>query len=99
MSGGSFNYLCRKDLSDLVGGTVGEEWDHMLDELDEICPKAAEEMRKIRQDTKTFREMHEDRWCNLQGLLHSIEWWRSNDYGEDQVDEAIEIYLEKERES
>jgi hypothetical protein len=92
MSGGSFNYLCSRDLEDILYG-VGEEWDSMLHELDSLCPEAASEMRKIRTDAETFVKEHDNRWNKLTRVLHAVEWWRSNDYGKDQVDKAIKEYM------
>lgn len=69
-----------------------KEWDWMLAELDELCPEAAIDMREIRKSTNEFVAEHEASWIRLQDLLHDIEWWRSNDYGKDQVDEAILKY-------
>lgn len=91
MSGGSFNYLCNKDIHDIARG-VGVEWDDMLLELDSLCPKAAADMREIREHSVVFVMEHEQRWNKLTGLLFAIEWWRSGDYGRDQVTEAIEDY-------
>lgn len=99
MSGGSFNYLCRKDIYDLASSGYGDDWDNMLAELDDLCPEAAAEMRKIRASTDEFVKEHNTRWEKLAPLLHDIEWWRSNDYGKDQVDEAIEEYRNADREA
>lgn len=91
MSGGSFNYLCIKDIHDIAHG-VGEEWDWMLNELDELAPDIAKDMRLIRHYTDEFVKLHDARWKKLQPVLHAIEWWRSGDWGINQVDEAIKNY-------
>lgn len=70
----------------------GEEWDRMLEELDELCPEAAAEMREIHLSSVEFREKHDSRWSKLQDVLHAVEWWRSFDWGKDQVDEVIARY-------
>lgn len=92
MNDGSFNYLHSKELDDLLYSGFGGDWDAMLDKLDELCPEAAVEMRQIRLESQKFVEKHEARWSALQPLLHSIEWWRSGDYGKDQVDQAVVEY-------
>lgn len=92
MSGGSFNYLYSKDLDDLMYSGYGEHWDDMLAELDELSPKAAAEMRHIRESSDDFVRLHEQRWQRLQSVLHAVEWWRSNDWSKDQVDEVIRKY-------
>ena len=91
MSGGSFNYLFTKDIFDIAAG-VGEEWDWMLKELDDLCPEASQDMRKIKLSTEEFVKKNEPAWSKLQDLLHAVEYWRSNDYGKDQVDKAVERY-------
>jgi len=94
MSGGSFNYLSYKDIDDLWYG-AGPEWDWMLDELDKLCPEAAVNMRKIKTDHDEFIKQNQSLWNDLQPVLHAVEWWRSNDWGKDQVDEAIQTYHER----
>lgn len=98
MSGGSFNYLCSKDIHDIARG-VGEEWDWMLDELDCLAPEIAADMRLIREHSVKFVMDNESRWAKLQPVLHAIEWWRSMDWSKDQVDEAITKYKEQLNES
>lgn len=95
MSGGSFNYLCHKDIDDIAHG-VGEEWDWMLRELKAIdASDIAVEMEVIRLGTNKFTSEHAVRWDRLRPVLKAIEWFRSSDWGFEPVLEQIKIWREK----
>lgn len=87
MSGGSYNYLCHHT-DDLSGrcGTV-EEMAQRLSGLPYAAKAAADTRRVIAllADAQALAEQLTDVW-------HAIEWWDSNDYGEDQVQVAVAGY-------
>lgn len=100
MSGGSFNYLCHAE-------DLGELWAKM-DFLEEM----ASELHKlgyaedVAVETKELFELLEK--CNneidqktkgLKEVWRAVEWWRSCDYGEDDVREALEKYRLQKKES
>lgn len=92
MSGGSFNYLCRKDSSDFVG-YLGDlkEMAEFLAALSDAEDVAAETMCMI-EELKAAglrAQVHIER---LKAVWRAVEWWQSSDGGEHQVREAIAVY-------
>lgn len=94
MSGGSFNYLCFKDAEDIFGYSGREELRRMVEELqampgaEDVAADAATALAIV--DYQTLRlQAHLD---HLHEVFKAVEWWRSCDYGEDDVKEAIAAY-------
>ncbi len=91
MSGGSFNYLCYKDASELL--SYKEDLAVMLllcvEEGETASPGARairNLLRHIRKATKKAQKLLDS------DLLHDIEWWKSSDYGRDQAIAAMRGY-------
>lgn len=94
MSGGSFNYLChaedpgqRSELDDMIIelATLGERHP--------AAAEAAAESRIVRAEGLSRLSDARD-WPPqpLRSVWHAIEWWRSYDWGEDEVVEALTRY-------
>ena len=80
MSGGSYNYLY------LQGDNGVEPWvlTAMADRLDRLGEKEAAEI------TRSFLPPSDDH--PIRQLWHAVEWRDSNDWGDDQLQEAINKY-------
>lgn len=87
MSGGSFDYLYQKALEDAVGGRNLTE---MRDFLRENGGEdAAAEIDVIIHAMESLRP----RWDGLAkhlGVLHAAEWFRSGDWGPEELKDALE---------
>jgi len=94
MSGGSYNYLCMKELSDFFYHGFGEEWEWMLDRLENLSPQAREEMESIQSSVREFEKKYEKRWNVLQPLLKAVEWKDSGDWGDEQLSVALKKFSE-----
>lgn len=92
MSGGSFNYLCHKDFSDLISAETDIQ--QMADELARLgyAPDAAQETMEVLLEIRQARIRIEARTRRLNRVWQAIEWWQSGDYSEDAVKEAIRHY-------
>ena len=94
MSGGSYNYLCYKDSSQLLSGEADEDLQEMADSLTEL--KYAEDAAKETQDLlliiKQSRDRIEASRKRLEAIWHSLEWWMSGDSGENEFKEELEKY-------
>ena len=89
MSGGSYNYLCDK-----------ARWGEVVDipaDLDEMAErlaglpyaaKAAADTAAVIETLRTAQEQAKE----LADVWHAIEWWDSNDWGEDQAAKVIAGY-------
>ncbi|MFF4026928.1 hypothetical protein ACFYY5_29170 [Nocardia elegans] len=84
MSGGSYNYLYSRELGD--GGTVedlrcAQQRLKDLGYADDAAGSVAVVLRML--------EDAEQKKAALEGVLHALEWWDSNDWSEDQFREAL----------
>lgn len=91
MSGGSLNYLYRKDADEL--------WNYLneLEEVEDYLLKnnaydVAKDVRRLIEYIKSSRIRIEVLRENLSDVFKAIEWHQSGDYGKDSVDKAIEKY-------
>lgn len=93
MSGGNFNYLCHKELRELLHHPMLEE---MAKTLEDQFPasRAAIDTRALIDrfdqlqadlDAEPARTLHQDVW-------HDIEWWQSGDYPKESARAAIAAY-------
>ena len=92
MSGGSFDYLYCKDISELMNDM------HMLQAMaDDLASlgyalDAAKEtelfLLTLRQSTNRLEAMKE----RLEPVWKALEWWRSSDTNENDFKEALENY-------
>jgi hypothetical protein len=96
VSGGSFNYLY---LAEDPGSR--EDTDHMIFELEALAAEgvpgaalAAAETRIVRAQGRAEQEKS---WAvpedPLRSVWHDVEWWRSADYGRDQVVDGLAAYV------
>lgn len=100
MSGGSFNYLYVKGLSDLLLADPSD-LDRMAEELEDLGFLA----KPVADRTRALQEriIEVDREVNaeieaLAPMWKAVEWWRSMDWGKDQVMVALGEWLEREKE-
>lgn len=91
MSGGSFNYLCYKEVSDLF---------HAVDDLEDVEQYLIKRGDKdIAQDVRRLIEYilsAENRIGvlkdNLEDVLHAVEWRESGDWGESSLQRELDRY-------
>lgn len=87
MSGGSFNYLCHKDMVQMLGSGMSD-LDSMAAELEAIgyvAREPAEATRALQARLRVVQEEIDAELDRLQPIFHAVEWWRSCDWGKDQV--------------
>lgn len=93
MSGGSHNYLCYKDDSDLFKYDTLEDMENMASRLIELgFEDAAKETLNLKytiQQAMVRSQVMKDR---LQDVWKSVEWLDSSDSGIDSLNKAIEKY-------
>jgi hypothetical protein len=92
MSGGSYNYLCDATLLD-------REYDvrRMADRLQEMSHRhvaIAKAARKT-QLLVYLMELVQEAGDDLHNVWHAVEWRDSNDWGDDQMVEAIEVWADE----
>lgn len=93
MSGGSFNYLCHATCAeDIVEKRYYLE--QMAEELERRpgMEDAAVETRRLLLDLQAFDVRVQATTKRIGDLWHAVEWQRSSDYGQEQVDTALAKY-------
>lgn len=85
MSGGSFDYLYGKD-----DRLSGDDYRSMAEEMS-AWPDAQARVLKIAELLDEARKVH----LEMSTVMHDVEWWRSCDYGEDQVTQGVEEWRRK----
>lgn len=91
MSGGSFNYLCHAyDFGDRRGD-IEEMAKAIAEYKHPYASVLARDTRKVVAFLKAADTLAE----RLREVWHDVEWHHSNDYGEDQVLQAIQEYRER----
>lgn len=92
MSGGSFDYLCFKEAEELMGNT--EQLEQMAKLLAELgyAEDAARESEELLCLVRQARVRLAVRQARLKGVFQAVEWWKSGDYSEAQVKEALAAY-------
>lgn len=93
MSGGSFNYLCHAfDFEDLIAKRGSLE--DMATELAGLgyAQDAARETEELLTLLRQWEVRSSVRVERLREVWKAVEWWRSCDYSEDQVHEALAEY-------
>lgn len=93
MSGGSFNYLCHKDASDLLQGSLCDAED-MVDALAALgyAPDAAQETAALIAEVRAADARINAKLDRLQGVWRAMEWWRSCDSDEAALRAALAEY-------
>ncbi len=96
MSGGSFNYLCYKDPSEMLSSSSMDDLRRMEEYLRENGKgDAADELYKYRLTLDTMYRRLTILHTRLEPLLYSAEWWASGDYGEESFDRRWAEFLEE----
>lgn len=91
MSGGSYNYLCWKDVNEL--SECLEELDLMSNRLIELgYADAGRETIELSQIIKQSQKRKEVIRERLEFVWHAIEWMDSHDSTITEVNDAIKIY-------
>lgn len=92
MSGGSYGYLYSTFVSDLHDRSSNLR--EMADDLMAEWPqsKAAHDTLAFVELFDLFDEILEVKKKKLEDVWHAQEWWRSNDYSQEQVTQAIWDY-------
>lgn len=93
MSGGSYDYLCwAQDLEDINGKRYALR--EMADRLAGLgyAQDAAAETEELLVLLQQWEVRAQVRVKRLSDLWHAVEWWDSNDSGEDDVREALTKY-------
>jgi hypothetical protein len=93
MSGGSFDYLCYKEASDLLSGSMDEQIERMRDALVEAgAEDAAKETEHLLLVLKQSRVRVGVALQRLHGVWHAMEWWKSSDWGRKDFEEVLAMY-------
>lgn len=91
MSGGSYDYLCYKDNSDIANEVVNIE--RMAKRLDELgFPDAAKETLEIIPTINSHKTEIENKVQRLKGVWKAVKWLDSNDSGIEYVNDEIKEY-------
>lgn len=93
MSGGSYDYLCwAQDLEDINGKRYALR--EMADRLAGLgyARDAAAETEELLVLLQQWEVRAQVRVKRLSDLWRAVEWWDSNDSGEDEVREALAKY-------
>lgn len=100
MSGGSFNYLCWKDVKDLfdLSSETFEFLESMEEDLREYAEDAAEETGELIALIKRSVAQATAMRDRLSDLWKAVEWAYSGDWSPDHVQDAVERYREKKTE-
>lgn len=93
MSGGSYNYLCSKDAAELLSGHHSDLRE-MADTLASLgyAKDAAVETEELLLMLRQFDIRIQTRVDRLRGVWKAVEWWKSGDWGEDDVHETLAKY-------
>lgn len=92
MSGGSYDYLYSKDVSDLVNSR--STLDDMASRLQGLgyANDAAKETLSILHSIEHFQTRMENRLSRLSGVWKAVEWWDSCDTGSEYLDDELKKY-------
>jgi hypothetical protein len=94
MSGGSYEYLCFKDASELLSASHDEPLQRMTDRLAALgyAPDAAAETQAVLYQLRQSRTRIQTHIDRMRGIWRAVEWWDSSDSGEDGVVKALAEY-------
>ncbi len=96
MSGGSYNYLCFKDATDLLSRSHDAEIQQMADRLAALgYDDAAQMTTEVLLVLKQSRIRIEARIQFLSDVWHAIEWLDSCDISADTVEQIIKEWRNK----
>lgn len=95
MSGGSFNYLCCRDVEDLINSQ--DDLESMRNALIKYgYEDIAKDTQRLIEYIKSARCTIETLGNMLESVFHAVEWYESGDYGKDTMIEILEKYRKKE---
>ena len=92
MSGGSYNYLCHKDVSDLSNSQ--EDIQQMVDRLAGLgyAEDAARESEELLLTIRQYQTRINAMRSRLMWVWRSVEWWDSGNTSEEGVIQALSEY-------
>ena len=91
MSGGSYDYLCFKDVSDIDTRTLaGMAFDLKNDGYLTI----ADDLYAFLTELVNTKRKLATKWDKFSEVTKAWEWYQSNDTGKDDFDKAAKEYLE-----
>lgn len=97
MSGGSFNYLCCRDVEDLMNSQ--DDLESMRNALIKYgYEDIAKDTQRLIEYIKSARCTIETLGNTLEPVFHAVEWYESGDYGKDTMINILEKYRRKESE-
>ncbi len=88
MSGSSYEYLCFKDLGDMLGDyQVMEQMERMQKRLAGLPygKQAAEKTQRIMDRVAELDAALTEEIDAMKDVWHAVEWWDSGDWREDEV--------------
>lgn len=93
LSGGSFGYLCLKDVPDLMEGSSIEDLEKMVQHLqsygyEDIARDTQRLIEYIQSASIRIEVLSE----NLNGVFHAVEWHESGDIRRDTMIAELEKY-------
>lgn len=93
MSGGSFGYLCYKDVPDLMEGSSIENLEKMVQHLQEYgYEDIARDTQRLIEYIQSASIRIEVLSENLNGVFHAVEWHESGDIGRKEMIAELEKY-------
>lgn len=93
MSGGSWNYLCYKDIDELMNGSSTELLQDMVDRLNSAGFKdVAKDTQRLVEYIKSARIRIETLFEALSPVFKAVEWFDSGDWGKETLNNEILKY-------
>lgn len=93
MSGGSFNYLCYKDVPELMNSSSIENLESMVQHLQEYgYEDIARDTQRLIEYIQSASIRIEVLSENLNDVFHAVEWHESGDISRETMIERLENY-------
>lgn len=93
MSGGSWNYLCCKDIDELMNGSSIELLQDMVDRLNSAGFKdVAKDTQRLVEYIKSAKIRIETLFEALSPVFKAVEWFDSGDWGEETLNNEVLKY-------
>lgn len=93
MSGGSWNYLCYKDIDELMNGSSTELLQDMVDRLNSAGFKdVAQDTQRLVEYIKSASIRIETLFEALSPVFKAVEWFDSGDWGEETLNNEVLKY-------
>lgn len=95
MSGGSFNYLCYREVDDLINSQ--DDLESMRNALIKYgYEDIAKDTQRLIEYIKSARCTIETLGNMLEPVFHAVEWYESGDYSKETMIKVLEKYRKKE---